>query len=334
MISDSVLRRLVDDRRVPDSSRKSFIFTLEKNEELRRFWRDKRAKIDKHDAELPRVDVAIHDCCGSEDLPGQLVGNPQNSSDGTVRRALFYSRALLSFYRRCLGRDSIDGKGMPLVSSVHFSKIFSNAYWSDDALQMIYGDGDGLMLLDFTLSPEFVGHEITHGLTHFAVGLEYEGEAGALNESISDVFGCVFVQWLKVQSAAEAGWQIGTDIVGPTAKSLGWVCVRDLADPGSKHSMSQQPSDYDHFVPGGDPHTNSGIPNHAFYLAAREIGGRTWELLGCVWYATMLDHRCMGNIGFCTFGRLTIENALLLFPKKPTVALALMRAWQAVKVPV
>ena len=142
----------------------------------------------------------------------------------------------------------------------------------------------------------------------------------------------MFVQWLFDQSCETAHWKIGPDIVGPTAKQLGWVCVRDLASPSASHSMTVQPQDYESYIPDGDPHDNSGIPNRAFYLASSEVGGRSWERTGRVWYEALLDRRCHPSLSFSEFAALTIEHAVMLFPGEPRVALAVARAWTKVKV--
>ena len=41
----------------------------------------------------------------------------------------------------------------------------------------------------FTTPLDVIGHELTHGVTEYTAGLVYDGQSGALNESISDVFG-------------------------------------------------------------------------------------------------------------------------------------------------
>jgi Zn-dependent metalloprotease len=67
---------------------------------------------------------------------------------------------------------------------------------------MTYGDGDNHVFVDFTHGDDVIGHELTHGVTQHSLGLSYSGEAGGLNESISDVFGSMFRQWEKGQTVA------------------------------------------------------------------------------------------------------------------------------------
>jgi Zn-dependent metalloprotease len=332
MIPARLLQKLAGDPRIPRSSRDSFLRTLKLDE----VWRSERHQVSsvadrKVEPLAPSAEVIVCDCAGSEVLPGVVI-DPANTMDATVLRAFDFTRKLVSFYEQCLARNSIDGSGKALLSSVHYSRIYSNAYWSSDLMQMVYGDGDGFILLDFTLSPEFIAHEVAHGLTHFTSDLDYTEEAGALNESISDVLGTVFVQWLYGHDVRAAHWQIGPDLIGPTAKQLGWLCVRDLANPSATHSMTQQPVDFDSYIPGGDPHDNSGIPNRAFYLAASEIGGFSWEIIGRIWYAATLDRKCHPKLTFSEFARITIEHAVSMFPLNPSVAIAVFRAWNTVRV--
>ena len=102
---------------------------------------------------------------------------------------------------------------MRLDSSVHYSQNFDNALWNGN--QMIYGDGDGEIFGRFTTAVDVIGHELTHGVTQFEAGLEYHGQSGALNESISDVFGSLVKQHVNNQTAAQADWLIGVGLFKP-----------------------------------------------------------------------------------------------------------------------
>src|SRR6185312_7752790 len=90
------------------------------------------------------------------------------------------------------GRDSLDGAGLPLDASVHYGDRYDNAFW--DGTRMVFGDGDGTTFTRFTVAVDVVGHELTHGVTEHAAGLAYRGQSGALNESVSDVFGSLVKQ--------------------------------------------------------------------------------------------------------------------------------------------
>ena len=330
MIPSSLLERLAADPRIPPSSRSALERTLLLEGRLGPRRKEFLSRPTPNRSPWPLATVIVYDCQETETLPGTFV--PPGTAIGSAKRAFDYTSRLLQFFALCFNRNSIDGAGISLQSSVHFSRSFSNAHWSNELGEMIYGDGDGLMLLDFTFSPEFIGHEITHGLTQYTSKLQYEDEPGALNESISDVFGSVFVQWLFNQDVNSAHWQIGPNIVGPVAKKMGWTCVRDLADPGSPRSMTKQPSNYKDYIPGGDPHDNSGIPNHAFYVASKSLGGHSWHHLGEVWYSTITDPRAHAKMGFAEFAEFNVENALIRFPLRPEVAISVAEAWAKVGV--
>ena len=174
---------------------------------------------------------------------------------------------------------------------------------------------------------------MTHGVTQFTAGLNYSDEPGALNESVSDVFGAVFHQWRRKQTAAQADWLVGPGVLGPVALQKGYTCLRDLAQPGSPHCLSPQPSHYRDYIPQGDPHANSGIPNHAFYLAATTVGGQAWEKTGKVWYAALTSDKARPSTDFGEFAALTRAAAKSLFPRDTNVYRGVDEAWTRVGIP-
>ncbi|MDW6022700.1 M4 family metallopeptidase [Mesorhizobium sp. BAC0120] len=278
----------------------------------------------------PKPAVTVYDCQHSTSLPGTPIRNPSSSSDATAKRTFDETTAVADFFNTCFGRNSVDDHGMTLMSSIHYDVAYSNAFWNGS--QMVYGDGDGQIFLDFTRSNDVIGHELTHGVTQYTAGLVYTNEAGALNESISDAFGSMFRQWQAGQTVENADWLIGADIMGPAASAKGYTCLRDLSNPGGAHCMSRQPFDYRNYVPQGDPHLNSGIPNFAFYQAAKSIGGRSWEKAGRVWYAALTSDRATKNMRFKSFARLTRAMAKQLFPDEPAIYAAVNDAWTSVGV--
>jgi Zn-dependent metalloprotease len=128
--------------------------------------------------------------------------------------------------------------------------------------------------------------------------LEYERQPGALNESMSDVFGSLIKQWSLGQLADEADWLIGADIFTP---GIGADALRSMRSPGRAYDnelfgKDPQPDHMDGYYPGPDDnfgvHINSGIPNKAFFLTATAIGGKAWEIPGQIWYNALLaSHR-------------------------------------------
>jgi Zn-dependent metalloprotease len=267
----------------------------------------------------------VYDCHHTTTLPGAPVANPGTSADQTVKRAYTESKSVAKFYWKKFHRDSIDGNHMTLVSSVHYATNFNNAFWNGS--QMTYGDGDGQVFVDFTLGDDVIGHELTHGVTQHSLGLAYSGEAGGLNESMSDVFGSMFRQWEKNQTVAHADWLIGADIMGPVSKQKGYTCLRNMAAPKDQHALAPQP---DHYYPGIgnlDPHYSSGPPNFAFYKAAKAIGGHSWDKAGKVWYKALTGFGPSPNMTMPQFASRTRSVAQSIDASTHT---AVDGAWTAV----
>lgn len=240
----------------------------------------------------------VFDMQGATDpLPGDLVRREGDRpvADEAVNEAYDHCGDVYDFYKQVFGRDSLDDAGLPLRSSVHvgdaFERPMSNAFFNGK--QMAYGDGDGNLFTRFTQGLDVIGHELTHGVVSFTSNLEYFGESGALNESFADVMGSLVRQWKARQTVDQADWFIGQDILGPGARIQG---VRTLMgqkayDRDPDFGTDPQPKHYRDLYRGslnrGGVHINSGIPNHAFYLAAMAIGGYAWEKTGKIWYAAM-----------------------------------------------
>jgi Zn-dependent metalloprotease len=211
-------------------------------------------------------------------------GDPATGDD-SVNHAYDYGGVVRDFYRSVLNRNSIDNQGMDLVLNVHYGKKYMNAFWDGD--EMTFGDGDGNIFTDFTKSLDVVAHELTHGVTQHTANLEYFSQSGALNEHFSDVFGTVITQFHDGQTAHDADWLIGDEIMGPT---LYGEALRSMRAPGTAYDnplMGKDPQpDHmkDYYTGPADNqgvHRNSGIPNKAFYLVAMEIGT---DKAAKIWY--------------------------------------------------
>jgi Zn-dependent metalloprotease len=223
-----------------------------------------------------------------------MTENGKLPNDDTVKRAYEYFGATREFYKTVFNRDSIDNSGMRLNGYVHYDAGFNNAFW--DGQQMVFGDGDGIIFTDFTKSLDVIGHELTHGVTQFTAGLEYHDEPGALNESMSDVFGSLVKQWDAKQTAAQADWLIGAEIMVPPRSGFA-KALRSMAKPGTAYNTPDMGKDpqpdnykrYDHRISdNGGVHINSGIPNKAFHEVAMAIGGFAWDAPGHIWYESLL----------------------------------------------
>ncbi|MGZ4476649.1 MAG: M4 family metallopeptidase, partial [Nocardioides sp.] len=190
---------------------------------------------------------------------------------------------------------------------------YDNAYW--DGTQLVFGDGDGKVFGRFTKPVDVLGHELTHAVTERTAGLTYSGQSGALNESLSDVFGSCVKQRLLGQSAAQADWLIGEGLFLPAVQGR---ALRDMAHPGTAYDDPQlgkdpQAPDMSGYVDttddNGGVHTNSGIPNRAFYLAAVAIGGNAWEGAGRIWYDALTGPDVSAGTDFAGFAAATVATA-------------------------
>ena len=290
---------------------------------------------------------SVYDLANSEKLTGRLVrtegGKP--SSDEAANQAFDNAGIALAFFKEVFGRKSIDGKGMQVVSAVHYSTEFPNAMWNGK--QMIYGDGDETVR-GFTAALDIIAHELSHGVSQFLIpgGLgvvkvpvarrhfkeqryALEGQGGALNESFCDVMGSLVKQWHARESAQEADWLIGRKVL---ARGMGRA-VRSLKSPGNERVTwrgDEQMRSMTQYYEGCDVHDASGIPSHAFYQAARRIGGYAWEKAGRLWfdaYATLGPHATFGD-----FAHATLAVAEKRHGRTSTEYKAVDSAWKKVKV--
>jgi len=265
--------------------------------------------------------------------PGTLVrgeGQPP-VADVSINQAYDNFGYTYTLYWDVFHRDSIDDQGMPIQGLVHFGTDYDNAFWDGEG-HMFFGDGDGQMLTDTTKGIDVVGHELTHGVTQHEANLTYSGQSGALNESMSDVFGSLVKQHHLGQTADQADWLIGADIVGPQLAPA----LRSMKEPGKANRFDNQPADMDGYVhttsDNGGVHINSGIPNHAFYVVATTLGGNAWDAPGQIWYDTLADPRLSANSTFTKFASLTLRQARSRYGAGSNEANAVQAGWDAVKV--
>ena len=334
IVPASVLERFAGDKKLSAKNRKCFADAAKFEKE----WRQQRLTNSKHITSTLSIlptglaasppDILVNDCAQGNSLPGSPVSNPGTSTDATAKRAFVETTAVAKFYQKAFGRKSVDNTGMNLLSSIHFSVNYNNAFWNGS--QMTYGDGDGNIFVDFTKSSDVIGHELTHGVTQFSAGLDYENQAGGLNESVSDVFGSMFRQWRANQDVASADWLIGKEIMGPGAIARGFTCLRDMSNPAASHCLAPQPTNFSQYRDGMDPHESSGIPNLAFYKAAIAIGGKSWEKVGKIWYQALTGFAPSPKLKMSAFAKRTRKLASSLFPTEPAVKTAVNAAWKSV----
>ncbi|MEO6064992.1 MAG: M4 family metallopeptidase [Lysobacterales bacterium] len=197
-------------------------------------------------------------------LPGTLARSegqgPLNYSGLLdIDRAHDRIGATYAYFLATHGRDSWDGAGAQCTTSTYYrnlpdqgqpSEPFQNAYWDGES-QWVFGEN--------MASLDVVAHEFTHAVTQTTANLVYRFQSGALNESMSDVFGMM---------VDRDDWTIGEET------SLG--TLRNIADPASAALGTRaQPAHTSAYYTGcadcGGVHTNSGIPNRAFYLVATAL---------------------------------------------------------------
>ena len=285
-------------------------------------------------AEGPQRTISTAD--GTQTLPGRVVrveGAPA-TGDAATDEAYDGLGATYELYLSAYDRNSIDDAGLPLPATVHYGHDYDNAFW--DGTRMVFGDGDGELFRRFTIAVDVVGHELTHGVTQATAGLVYQGQSGALNESVSDVFGSLVKQQVLGQEAAEADWLIGAGLFTAQVQGDG---LRSMRAPGTAYDddvlgKDPQPAHFRDYVEttddNGGVHLNSGIPNHAFYLAATAIGGPAWDVAGRIWYDTLVEGGLPTDADFATFASATVRAAAARFGTAEVQSVR--SAWDAVGV--
>jgi Zn-dependent metalloprotease len=198
----------------------------------------------------------IFDAGNDNELPGEPARDEGDDPTGDAEVDAAYDNfgRIHDYFMDRFGRNSYDDMGGPLTATVRYRRdpdmAFPNAYWDPERRQMVFGEGYAQPL-------DVTAHEVTHALTESTAGLEYQGESGALNESISDIF---------ASNLDPDDWELGEDLPDGA--------IRDLSDP-ERFDQPAHVDDYQDLPPdvdNGGVHINSGIPNHAYYNMVQLIG--------------------------------------------------------------
>lgn len=226
-------------------------------------------------------------CLNPLTLPGKQLRAEADppATDMAANRIFDGVGSTYYYYKFFHSRDSYDDKGAPLKSSAHvtFSTGAScsgaNAAWLPSPyLQMVYGDGDGSIILDTSLGLDVSAHELTHAVTSSTSNLTYNKESGALNEGMSDILGGAAGEaWIDSGGTAAGNpasyvadannWLIGEKVAGPT---LPGGALRFMSNPTiDGQSKDYYPERYTGSSDNGGVHLNSGIANLAFYLLSQ-----------------------------------------------------------------
>ena len=205
----------------------------------------------------------MHNLNHGTSLPGPLARTEGQAPNADVVVNNNYDRLGSTYdcYQVLFGRDSFDNAGAKLISSVHYSNNYVNAYW--DGVQMVYGDGDNVTASNLANSMDVTAHELTHAVTSSTSDLTYSGESGGLNESMSDIFGNV-CEWFRDGQVVSANtWLVGEDVWTPATPG---DALRYMNSPTVDGSSVDYYPDY---YSGIDVHYSSGISNLAFYLLSQ-----------------------------------------------------------------
>ncbi|ASS74969.1 hypothetical protein CIG75_08200 [Tumebacillus algifaecis] len=264
--------------------------------------------------------IETYSTAHSLSLPGTLISSTDNIwTDKSAVDAHFYAGLVYDYYYSVHGRNSFDNKGATIKSSVHYSTNYNNAFWN--GTQMVYGDGDGTNYLAFSGALDVVAHELTHAVTAKTAGLIYQDQPGSLNESFSDVFGEL------IENKPNNNWLIGDSIYTPT---IAGDAMRSLANP----SLFDQPDHMSNYVytsaDNGGVHTNSGIPNKAFYNFVT-APGITQHKAGKVWYRALTQYLTPKSL-FIDARNATRQAAIDLYGASSPEVTAVVNAWESVGV--
>lgn len=289
---------------------------------------------------IPTKVRTVHTANNGQALPGTVVrAEGQGATgDAAVDEAYEGLGATFDYFDKAHGRNSIDDEGMPLIATVHFGDRYNNAFWNSE--QMVFGDGDGMLFNRFTRALDVIGHELAHGVVEDESQLRYFLQSGALNESLADVFGSLVKQSYLKQKADQADWLIGAGLLAPAVNG---TALRSMKAPGTAFDdpvlgKDPQPGHMSKYVntfeDNGGVHINSGIPNHAFYRVATQLGGYAWEKAGRIWYDALLSPQVRPNTGFKRFARITAESASRLYGPGSAEHNAVRGGWEAVGIQV
>jgi bacillolysin len=260
--------------------------------------------------------------------------------------AHFGTSKTLDFYKTTFNRNGFDGKGGPgfhysrdgvtRMKSVvvHYGFKYNNGFWNGN--EIVLGDGDGT-INGPNVSVDWLGHEWTHALTQYTANLVYNGESGALNESFSDVFGCLIERFTYGENSGT--WTLFEKTVTP--KIAGDV-ERDMQNPhrGKNYGLTadDQPDHYSERYKGtqdnGGVHINSGIPNKVFHLVAKggthhkggSMTGIGPDKAGKIWYKALTVYMTK-TTNFKGARTATLSAAKALYGASGPEYAAVAKAW-------
>jgi Zn-dependent metalloprotease len=269
--------------------------------------------------------------------PGTLKRSEGGAAVGDTHIDTNYDRLGQTYtcYKDLFARDSIDNAGGTLISTVHYSTNYVNAYW--DGTQMVYGDGNGVDSTMLGLDLDVTVHELTHAVTSNESNLTYSGESGGLNESMSDIFAGVCESYFTGTWATTPDiFMIGEDIWTPATPN---DALRYMDDPAKDGSSLDFYADYG----GQDVHYSSGISNLVFAMLSKggtHPRGKSTNVVpaigvekaGRIFYKANTD-LFTASTTFEQAKTYTVQAAEALYGVGSAESAAVTEAWKAVGVP-
>jgi hypothetical protein len=287
----------------------------------------------------PALQRVVYDANGGRNLTRLRVARQEGGApigDPSVDETYETMGTTHAFFWEAYSRDFQSYSGRPIKAAVHYGQQYDNIFW--DGSQIVVGDGDGQLFNRFSIAPDVVAHELCHALVEKEAGLQFANQAGALNESICDVFGVLVKQYTLHQQVDQADWLLGKGLFLENIKAQ---ALRSLAAPGTAYDdpvlgKDRQVSHMDHYVhtieDNGGVHINAGIPAHAFYRVAMALGGFAWDRAGRIWYEALGDKRLRPASGFSVFAGTTVTTAQRLYGEQSPEAEAVWEGWKEVGV--
>jgi Zn-dependent metalloprotease len=275
----------------------------------------------------------IYDAKNTEELPGILVRTEGDApvADQDVNQAYDGVGLINGFVEAAFGRNITDGPGGSFAVTVHYAASYDNAFWNGE--QLVVGDGDGKV---FRIGG-FKDLSIVAGTVIPALLKQpkYRNQSGAIQKSFSNIVGTLMLQWQNMQTVEQASWLVGQGIF-PGSRTMALVSVKDPGSAYDDPDLGHDPqvatmSKYDKTEEDdGGVHTNSGIPNRAFYELAKQIGGYAWEKPLKVWYESVRGLK--PDATFQDLANATVETAARLYGQRSRERQAVVESWAVVEI--
>lgn len=277
-------------------------------------------------------------------LPGTLVLTETggSTSDSVISTAHAHAATSYDYYWNVHSRDSFNGSGAQIRTTVHHDVNYNNAFWNGS--QLVYGDGDGVNFSPLGNALDVGAHELSHAVTTYSANLTYSNESGALNEATSDIMAAAVEAW-KDGAVTSNTWKVGEDVTTPGTAG---DALRYMNNPTADgDSYDYYPERYTGTGDNGGVHLNSGIANLAFYLmtmggthprgkttvsvpALSTTATTSIDMAAKIWYRALTVYMT-SSTNFSAARTATAQAATDLYGA--TAASTVHKAWDAVGAP-